>query len=114
MQGEPGEEGVSGAQGQNGAKVIKAALITLPLTQLKSLYRWTQNLFGSVFLKGRVLNSGGIISLTRSVEIHVPYFLLRLLGPGFIRGTAINGKKRLDTFFSQLIFIDLFLTGSQR
>ena len=54
LQGEPGEEGVSGAQGQNGAKVIKAALITLPLTQVKSLYRWTQNLFGSGFLKGRV------------------------------------------------------------
>ena len=47
-------EGVSGAQGQNGAKVIKAALITLPLTQEKSLNRWTRNLLGSGFLKGRV------------------------------------------------------------
>lgn len=71
-------EGVSGAQGQNGAKVIKAALVTLPLTQVKSLYRWTRNLFG------------------------------------FILGSAINGKKRFDTYFSQLIFFDWFLTGSQR
>ena len=112
MQGEPGEEGVSGAQGQNGAKVIKAALITLPLTQLKSLYKWIQNLFGSSFLKGKV--GTGIISLTCSIEINAPYFVLRLLGPGFIRGTAMNGKKRFDTFFSRLIFIDLFLTGSRR
>lgn len=97
LQGEPGEEGVSGAQGQNGAKVIKAALITLPLTQVKSLYRWTQNLLGSGFLKGFKIQL--IISLTCSVEINTPYLRLRLLDPRFIRGTAINGKKRLDTFF---------------
>ena len=40
-----------------------------------------------------------IISLTCSVEINTPYLRLRLLDPGFIRGTAINGKKRLDRFF---------------
>ena len=114
MQGEPGEEGVSGAQGQNGAKVIKAALITLSLTQMKSLYKWTRNLFCSGFRNARVLNSTGIISLTCSVDINAPYFVLRFLDPGFIRGLAINGKKRVDTFFSQLIFFDLFLTGSQR
>lgn len=43
-------EGVSGAQGQNAAKVIKAVLITLPLTQVKPLYRWIRDLFGSGFL----------------------------------------------------------------
>lgn len=57
-------EGVSGAQGQNGAKVIKAASVTLRLTQMKSLHRWTWNLFGFGFLEARVLNSAGIKSLT--------------------------------------------------
>ena len=80
---------------------------------MKSLYRWTQNLFGSGFLKGRVWNSAGIISLTCSVEINAPYLRLRLLDPGFIRGTAIKGKKRLDTFFSQLTFIVCFSQGAK-
>ena len=92
-------EGVSGAQGQNGAKVIKAALITLLLTQMKSLYKWTRNLFCSGFRNPRILNSTGIISLTCSVDINAPYFVLRLLDPGFIRGSVINGKKRFDTIF---------------
>lgn len=78
---------------------------------MKSLYKWTRNLFCSGFRNPRILNSTGIISLTCSVDINAPYFVLRLLDPGFIRGSVINGKKRFDTIFLSWYSLICFSQG---